>query len=370
MASLRSGTSEYRHLFPYIDFDFYRLNYGDVSDPVEHYMDNWRKTNIDPSRFFSTSFYLRSYPDVLSAGINPLLHYIKHGEREGRRPRDTTDIERDYPNISASSGSLRLLSWEIPCIFNDEKISNNPYDGDNGLLNWLVNVNASSLIVNRKSDDWVVSFAGRGEHFFFLKKFSEFSGNILLLRDKAHKYYNSGLHMPFLDGISSYIDYHTGIRAGRNLLVGQSYGGYCALYQSSFIKNCVSFGFSPQAFHPDSSSAQIYFEKGINKVNPQVVPDLVKHVSRGSGNARYVVSGMSEAVHAMDYYWGDILSATLLASTGNATAIIVNQHEHSTARYLDGKSFLELVFENFEIFYGDTKTAAKLFADRSPYYKK
>jgi hypothetical protein len=35
---------------------------------------------------FDTGYYLRSNPDVRSAGVDPLRHYLEHGWREGRRP--------------------------------------------------------------------------------------------------------------------------------------------------------------------------------------------------------------------------------------------------------------------------------------------
>jgi hypothetical protein len=31
-------------------------------------------------------YYLRENPDVARAGIDPVLHYVLHGENEGRRP--------------------------------------------------------------------------------------------------------------------------------------------------------------------------------------------------------------------------------------------------------------------------------------------
>ncbi len=55
-------------------------------DIYEFYLRNWRKYDINPSRFFDSSFYLNIYEDVRASGINPLVHYILHGWREGRAP--------------------------------------------------------------------------------------------------------------------------------------------------------------------------------------------------------------------------------------------------------------------------------------------
>ena len=39
------------------------------------------------SDLFDADYYLSRYPDVLHAGLNPLMHYVEHGRREGRQPR-------------------------------------------------------------------------------------------------------------------------------------------------------------------------------------------------------------------------------------------------------------------------------------------
>ena len=39
-----------------------------------------------PNLYFDTNWYLSYYKDVAAEGVNPLGHYIKHGEAEGRRP--------------------------------------------------------------------------------------------------------------------------------------------------------------------------------------------------------------------------------------------------------------------------------------------
>lgn len=51
---------------------------------IEHYLSVGAKQKKDPNRSFSTSGYLRRYPDVAASGINPLIHYIKYGRSEGR----------------------------------------------------------------------------------------------------------------------------------------------------------------------------------------------------------------------------------------------------------------------------------------------
>jgi hypothetical protein len=52
--------------------------------PVKHYLDHGWREGRNPSPRFNNNAYLSDYPDVASAGICPLLHYINHGEAEGR----------------------------------------------------------------------------------------------------------------------------------------------------------------------------------------------------------------------------------------------------------------------------------------------
>jgi len=55
-------------------------------DPVKHYLDIGWKLGYNPSEKFTTNLYLELNPDVKEANINPLLHYLKHGKWQGRKP--------------------------------------------------------------------------------------------------------------------------------------------------------------------------------------------------------------------------------------------------------------------------------------------
>ena len=72
---------------PNADFDtaFYRRQSGRTRlDPLRHYMAVGAAQGLDPSPAFSTSLYLARYPDVVAAGVNPLLHFRNDGRAEGR----------------------------------------------------------------------------------------------------------------------------------------------------------------------------------------------------------------------------------------------------------------------------------------------
>lgn len=72
------------------DSAYYLRAYPDIAaagvDPRQHYDQiGWRESR-NPSPAFDTGFYLRSNPDVAAVGANPLDHFTAAGWREGRNP--------------------------------------------------------------------------------------------------------------------------------------------------------------------------------------------------------------------------------------------------------------------------------------------
>lgn len=55
-----------------------------IKDPLEFFVLFGAALELSPSEKFDTKSYLEMNPDVKDSGINPLLHYIKHGKAEGR----------------------------------------------------------------------------------------------------------------------------------------------------------------------------------------------------------------------------------------------------------------------------------------------
>ncbi len=73
---------------PLFDRDWYLDTYADVRtaglDPAVHYLEHGAAEGRDPGPVFSTRGYLALNPDVAAAGMNSLLHYEQDGRREGR----------------------------------------------------------------------------------------------------------------------------------------------------------------------------------------------------------------------------------------------------------------------------------------------
>lgn len=78
-------------------------------DPVLHYLSFGWKEDRDPSREFSTRFYLEHNQDVREAGVNPFLHYLKWGKAEGRRGRANAEEQRYHARADTDSEATQLL---------------------------------------------------------------------------------------------------------------------------------------------------------------------------------------------------------------------------------------------------------------------
>jgi glycosyltransferase involved in cell wall biosynthesis len=93
---------------PYFDSVYYVNRYPDVAtakqDPAQHYLVHGWREGRDPSIHFSTLGYLDAYPDVAGIGMNPLLHYLKHGQKEHRGTGQ--DLSPDNPVLASELAAL------------------------------------------------------------------------------------------------------------------------------------------------------------------------------------------------------------------------------------------------------------------------
>ena len=73
------------------DLSWYQTEYPESlkfkGGAVAHYMLVGVESGYNPSHKFDTQWYLNTYPDVKEAGVNPLFHYIKFGQLEGREAK-------------------------------------------------------------------------------------------------------------------------------------------------------------------------------------------------------------------------------------------------------------------------------------------
>lgn len=68
------------------DSAYYRAAYPDAGDPLWDYVTRGRHAARNPNATFDAAYYLAMNPEVAAQGIDPFIHYLHHGEAEGRRP--------------------------------------------------------------------------------------------------------------------------------------------------------------------------------------------------------------------------------------------------------------------------------------------
>ncbi|MBQ2832686.1 hypothetical protein [Methanobrevibacter sp.] len=66
--------------------EYYSLK-GSNTNLVRYYMDEYLNYGLNPSPNFDSIWYLEKYDDVKKNGINPFVHYVKYGKKEGRMPK-------------------------------------------------------------------------------------------------------------------------------------------------------------------------------------------------------------------------------------------------------------------------------------------
>src|SRR5262249_37396302 len=77
------------------DAEWYLAQNPDVAaagiNPLVHYLRHGPADGRDPNALFDTKWYLAQNPDVAAEGINPLVHYLQKGAGEGRDPSPLFD---------------------------------------------------------------------------------------------------------------------------------------------------------------------------------------------------------------------------------------------------------------------------------------
>ena len=97
------------------DEPFYRKQNPDLAglgiEPILHFVrDGWREGRR-PNPFFDPAFYLASNLDVVSTGENPLVHYATRGILEGRAPsREGLSLYRSSEASDANSVAARAVT--------------------------------------------------------------------------------------------------------------------------------------------------------------------------------------------------------------------------------------------------------------------
>lgn len=88
-----------------LDEAFYMKTYEDLKkfkeqsdDLLLHYLKHGEKENRRPNAEFNPKWYRETYKDVAQSGMTLLYHYVKHEKSEGRKGR-TVDANNTLGNI-------------------------------------------------------------------------------------------------------------------------------------------------------------------------------------------------------------------------------------------------------------------------------
>lgn len=113
IASVETMMAELRALF---DDAHYRDQLPEPvdGDLLEHYLqDGWRR-GLNPSAAFDTDQYLGANPDVAESGINPLLHFVRHGRAEGRPTAVPPASEQTAGVPDEAAVAARVVAEALP----------------------------------------------------------------------------------------------------------------------------------------------------------------------------------------------------------------------------------------------------------------
>lgn len=100
---ITTGESDGRRPIAWFDPVWYRETYPVPEGMLllRHYLLNRHRSDVSPMPEFDSAFYLKAYPDVAEARLDPLEHYMVQGFREARRP---------FPDFDPSFYRARYLA--------------------------------------------------------------------------------------------------------------------------------------------------------------------------------------------------------------------------------------------------------------------
>ena len=198
----------------------------------------------------------------------------------------------------------------------------------------------------------IVNFGGKYAQFDQLYLTALSPCNIMVIRDKNNTWYHNQLHA-IIDYINRFINTYN---IEKVILIGQSMGGYAALYCSNFINNCVCIAFNPQTFNRlKNHPYYIYNEaiKNITFINNDLF-DLRKVITDNPNDSKkYILTGKWDCnltvPNHCDHYYHDLVFSSYLMGLPNVVLVFVPIINHNIFMYMDFISFFELITINYNI---------------------
>ncbi len=79
------------------------------ADPLQHYILSGSRLGLDPAPDFSTEYYTRMYPDLLSSDMSPFYHFAAYGHAEGRVGRPEFNAMFSQGEVAFDSAKPTIL---------------------------------------------------------------------------------------------------------------------------------------------------------------------------------------------------------------------------------------------------------------------
>lgn len=144
------------------DGQWYLAEYLDVAksgvDPLMHFLVNGAKEGRDPNPLFDAQWYVDQYPEVAKAGANPLVHYIDKGVALGYDPNPLFDtdwyLEKYLNNAKDNNPLTHYLSTGAAENYNPSPYFSNGYYINQNPDIAKLNINALAHYL-RRGTEWL-----------------------------------------------------------------------------------------------------------------------------------------------------------------------------------------------------------------------
>lgn len=87
----------------------YELNLSRTDNNFWNVVSKYLISGLDPNEYFDSDWYYAQNNDVKTSGTDPLIHYIRQGESEGRKPNPFFDpriYRKENPDLGGYQGNL------------------------------------------------------------------------------------------------------------------------------------------------------------------------------------------------------------------------------------------------------------------------
>ena len=115
-------------------------------NPLLHYLRHGAFEGRDPNPLFDSDWYLDQNRDVRAAGVNPLVHYLRHGAAEGRDPNPSFDGDRYLDrNLDVRAAGMNPLVHYLRYGAAEGRDPNPVFESGRGLPQWRGQPYASTV---------------------------------------------------------------------------------------------------------------------------------------------------------------------------------------------------------------------------------